>query len=115
MKRKIIFGLSILAVMFATLMTTSCMSMPVQGHQVTTKMSPKDYTVLGRVTFEGKWQQVCGFAWGGASYKALMEKAQAEFGADEVINITIDYTEAIFTGVYNRKTYVMSGLAIKYK
>lgn len=72
--------------------------------------------VLGRVTYYGTRTNVLGiFYWGGAAYSKLYEKAKKEFDADDVINISIDYKTTKFLGFYNSHTYVISGLAVKYK
>lgn len=115
MKKRILISLSGLAIVLFAMFTTSCMSVPVYEHGTRVKPNPKDYTILGRVEYRGKWQQVCGVGWGGATYSKLYEKAKQEFGADDVINVSIDYIDALFLGVYNQKTWVMSGLAVKYK
>ena len=45
----------------------------------------------------------------------LYEKAKTEFGADDVINLSLDYEQASYGIFYNKRVYIMSGLAIKYK
>lgn len=72
--------------------------------------------VLGRVTYYGTRKNVLGiFSWGGAAYSKLYEKAKKEFDADDVISISIDYKTTTFLMLYNSRTYVISGLAVKYK
>ena len=44
-----------------------------------------------------------------------MKKAKTEFGADDVINLSLDYEQASYGIFYNKRVYIMSGLAIKYK
>jgi hypothetical protein len=55
------------------------------------------------------------FDWGGAAYHKLYEKAKNEFGADDVINISVDYRTWHIGVIYNQRTYIMTGIAIKYK
>lgn len=55
------------------------------------------------------------FTWGGSTYDALLQEAH-KLKADDVINITMDMgTFSIFTFIYNQRTYIVNGLAIKYK
>ena len=55
------------------------------------------------------------FDWGGVAYHKLYQKTKNELDADDVINISVDYKTFHIGVIYNRRTYVMSGLAIKYK
>ena len=55
------------------------------------------------------------FNWGGSTYDALLKEAY-KLKADDVINITMDMgTLSIFTFIYNQRTYIVNGLAIRYK
>ena len=96
---------------------TGCTSIrPVKEHGVNVNLAEKQMDVLGRVTYYGTRKNVLGiFSWGGAAYSKLYEKAKKEFDADDVINISIDYKTTKFLGFYNSRTYVISGLAVKYK
>ena len=47
----------------------------------------------------------------------LLDKAEKILGykADDVINISLDKRAGIFLGVYYTNTYVLRGIAVKYK
>ena len=95
----------------------SCTSVkPIRDHGVTVKLAENQYEILGRVEYRGIAHNVLGlFSWGGAEYSKLYEKAKTEFGADDVINLSLDYEQASYGIFYNKRVYIMSGLAIKYK
>ena len=113
--KRISLNVSVFLLVLVTLfVSTSCMSVPARPHSGTVALVPKDYTIVGKVTYEGTIRQVLGIRWGGASYKALYSKAR-EMGADEVINISVDVTDIVFLGIYNQAKIVMTGTAIKYK
>lgn len=83
---------------------------------VTVKLEPKTYDILGDVAIEGTTRSIMGlFTWGGATYYDLIQKAQKIYKADDVINISLDKRAGIFLGVYYTNTYVLRGIAVKYK
>ncbi|UTC56011.1 hypothetical protein [Treponema sp. OMZ 906] len=107
-----------LAVMISALyLMVSCTSVnPIRDHGVSVNLAENQYEILGRVEYRGIAHNVLGlFSWGGAAYSKLYEKAKAEFGADDVINLSLDYEQASYGIFYNERTYIMSGLAVKYK
>lgn len=99
------------------LLVAGCSTMkPVSHPDANVNLIERDYEILGRVEYSGTAHNILGMAWwGGAQYRKLYEKAQKEFGADDVINITVDSKRTIVGIFYNSKTYVMTGQAIKYK
>ena len=101
----------------ALCLTVSCTSVkPIRDHGVTVKLAENQYEILGRVEYRGTSHNVLGlFSWGGAAYSKLYEKAKTEFGADDVINLSLDYEKSSYGIFYNKRVYIMSGLAIKYK
>jgi hypothetical protein len=71
------------------------------------------YSVLGFPPIGGLTLAL--FNWGGSTYDALLQEAR-RIKADDVVNITMDTgTFSIFTFLYNQRTYIVNGLAIKYK
>jgi hypothetical protein len=86
----------------------------------------KGFDILGPVRTELTIHSILGlppiagvplalFNWGGSTYDALLQEAH-KIKADDVINITMDTgTFSIFTFLYNQRTYIVNGLAIKYK
>ena len=115
--RKSLCLMTMLFVITLTSLTTGCVSSrPVSRPDFAVELAPKDYEILGRVTYYGKKHNLFGlFSWGGAAYHKLYEKAKKEFGADDVVNVSLDYQTWAIGGIYNQRTYVMSGIAIKYK
>ena len=70
-------------------------------------------SVLGLPPFGGF--SLALFTWGGSTYDALLKEAH-KLKADDVINITMDMgTFSVFTFIYNQRTFIVNGLAIKYK
>lgn len=66
------------------------------------------YEVLGRVDYEGSM--------GIAGYGKLFEVAKTKYpGTDDVVNIIVDSKMVSFGGLILSRTYIMSGIAIKYK
>ena len=117
-QRKVVSMIGALAVMVGTFcLMSSCTSVkPIRDHGVTVKLAENQYEILGRVEYRGIAHNVlCLFSWGGAAYSKLYEKAKTEFGADDVINLSLDYEQASYGIFYNKRVYIMSGLAIKYK
>lgn len=108
---------ALVVIMSAVITLTSCTSVkPVREHGLTAKLLEKDYEILGRVQYRGVAHNVLGlFSWGGAAYSKLYEQAKQQFDAEDVINLSVDYEEYIIGALYNQRTYIMSGLAIKYK
>ncbi len=100
-----------------TLLAVGCTSTrPVHEHGVTVNLAENQYEILGRVEYNGTWHNVLGIAnWGGAAYSRLYEQAKKDLNADDVINVSIDYKTTAVGVFYNARTYVISGLAIKYK
>lgn len=108
-----------LALMFAFVMALgSCTTTyPVKEHGLNMKLEPRAYDILGRVTYKGTQKNVLGlFYWGGASFEAFLKEAQKQYpNADDILNVTIDYTQYNVGVFYNSRTYIMSGIAVKYK
>jgi len=90
------------------------------------KIATKDYDIVGPVRREMVVYSVIGlppfggfnfalFTWGEATYDALLQEAH-KMNADDVINITMDTANfGILTIIYNQRTYIANGLAIRYK
>ena len=117
-QRKVVSMIGMLVVLVGTFcVMISCTSVkPIRDHGVTVKLAENQYEILGRVEYRGTAHNVLGlFSWGGAAYSKLYEKAKTEFGADDVINLSLDYEQASYGIFYNKRVYIMSGLAIKYK
>ena len=117
-QRKVVSMIGMLVVLVGTFcLMISCTSVkPIRDHGVTVKLAENQYEILGRVEYRGTAHNVLGlFSWGGAAYSKLYEKAKTEFGADDVINLSLDYEKASYGIFYNKRTYIMSGLAVKYK
>ncbi len=51
---------------------------------------------------------------GDASYATLKEKALKGTGADDIINLEVDYTHDNILGIINKVTVEISGTAVKY-
>lgn len=108
----------VLGVIFvsALLMTGCAATRPVRDAMTKVNLVEKDYEILGRVEYKGTLRNVLGFVtWGRAAYYKLYDKAREDFGADDVMNISVDYKDTSIGIFYNSRTYIMSGLAIKYK
>ncbi|MGP1458046.1 MAG: hypothetical protein ACTTKL_01885 [Treponema sp.] len=101
----------------ASFLLVGCTSVrPVREHGVTVKLAENQYEILGRVDYRGTAHNVLGlFSWGGAAYSKLYEKAKSELGAEDVINLSLDYEQTSYGVFYNERVYIMSGLAVKYK
>jgi hypothetical protein len=119
--------LLVLAVAFTVLV--GCTSVQQYGSKngpTAIAIENKDFDIIGPVRTEMTIHSVLGFPpiggltlalfnWGGSTYDALLQEAR-KLKADDVINITMDTgTLSIFTFIYNRRTYIVNGLAIKYK
>ena len=88
MKNKKISFLFSTVVLISSCTTTK----PVYESGVKVKLAPREYDILGRVVYEDTRHNVLDiFDWGGAAYHKLYEKAKNEFGADDVINLSVDY------------------------
>jgi hypothetical protein len=71
-----------------------------------------EYTSHGLI---GVTPRVSLLSWGDhSSYVALLDKAK-EMGADDVVNIKTDVVRSQFWILYNQRTWVASGLAVKYE
>ena len=109
------FKYSVLLLIVITI--TSCASISFPGYEngVTVTLEPKTYDILGDVVIEGTTSSVLGIVtWGGATYYDLIKKAQKNYTADDVINISLDKKAGMFLGVYYTYTYVLRGIAVKY-
>lgn len=118
MKKMKLFRSTVLLLTLTALFTVlGCTSVrPLREHGLKANLVEKDYEILGRVEYRGVAHNVLGFIrWGGAAYSKLYEKAQKELNADDVINVSIDYEKYAVGIFYNQRTYIMSGIAIKYK
>ena len=81
----------------------------------------KDIQVVGivkvRSTFHGilgATPEVSLISWGDkSSYVALLDEAR-KLGADDVVNLKIDLVTSRIVLLYSERTWVASGLAIKY-
>ncbi len=115
MKKKI-FTLTVIA---ASMLLFSCatrVSNPGYESALQVKLEPKEYEILGDVVKVGTTKNVLGlFTWDGAKYFDLFELAKKKYQADDVINISVDYEKNAYWIFYSSKTYIMRGIAIKYK
>ncbi|MBP6468372.1 MAG: hypothetical protein KA277_10225 [Fusobacteriaceae bacterium] len=89
------------------------------GHNVTVALAPREYDILGPVVYESATKSVLVFInWGGPAYSELVKIAEQTYGADDVINVTIDTNTKygiFYAPIYVEKNYTMRGIAIKYK
>lgn len=84
-------------------------------------ISEHDVEVLGTVEtkftrhgFLGIIPEISLLSWGdNSSYVALLEKAK-RLGADDVVNIKEDIIKSSFLVIYNSRTWVAAGLAVRY-
>ena len=118
MKNKIVIGV-IIVLLLAFTGCVGAVKKPDKWHNLNSELEKKNYDVLGPVTYTGaRKSALLIFNWGGAAYNELSKLAEEKYGADDVINITIDkktkYTVFYFP-VYLETEYTMRGLAIKYK
>ncbi len=89
------------------------------GHDTTStvyRLERKDFDVLGPVSAEVETKSILGWvATGDGGWKALMDKAKSEKGADDVIDVRVDGTYHNILGIISTvKTHVY-GVAIKWK
>ncbi|HOV94973.1 MAG TPA: hypothetical protein PLT87_08835 [Spirochaetales bacterium] len=99
------------------LLLSSCMSISYPGKSggLVANLEPQKYEILGEVKLEGTRHTILGIiSYGGATYDDLLEKAKAQYQADDVINISLDNKSYAVLGVYISQTYVLRGQAIKY-
>lgn len=97
------------SLILATLLSlVGCMSMvPISEHSSFPADGTK-YEILGRVTITTTKTR--------SGYTRLLEAAREKyFEADDVVNIVVDSKQSTFLFIFKSNTYVMSGVAIKYK
>lgn len=64
---------------------------------------------------EGKIVNIAGiFVFGGAWYSQLLDEAKKRYGADAVVNVTLDTRLRYFTLFYIEYEYALRGIAISY-
>ena len=135
MKKKLLHSLVVLGLITICFAFISCGSMaqPMHLSDQTIKLEPREYNILGEVTKEGKIIGILGF-WistgghgraghfvymrGGAGYNDLVKEAKKQYGVSgviDVINVTVDHSEAWTAFFYGRQTFTMRGIAIQYK
>ncbi len=115
MKSKVI-GMCLAVVVAAGLLTSCTTTVPGSHGGLTTAMVDHDYDILGRVELTGTIKVILGFnIGGGATYSDLVDKAVKQYGADEVINITLDHKITNVGIFYVDRGWILTGLAIKYK
>lgn len=111
--------LLIVIVLVSLLSLTGCVSAKTgySDSGVTTSLVPKEYEVLGEISFDGTVTNILGlFTFGGKGYEELLQKAKGRYpGADAVIDIYKDYRASSLLGVYNTWRYSYYGTVIKYK
>lgn len=115
-RKKILSITSFLVCLCIASLSFSCAtSRPVSKPNLIVNLESQSYEVVGRVFYRGMKHNLFGlFSWGGATYEKLYKKAM-EMGADDVVSISVDYETWHIGAIYNQRTYVMSGIAIKYK
>ena len=115
--------------MFASLVIlSSCASMGsklgMSAGQSFIPVFPQDVIVVGTVREEVNAYSVLGlppgldktyavFSWGGNAYDRLLEKAY-ELGGHDVINMTVDYEDISLFFIFNRRKFIVNGLAVCY-
>lgn len=115
MKSKVI-GMCLVLVVAVGLLTSCTTTKPGSHGGVTTALVEKDYDILGRVELTGTRKAILGFnIGGGATYSDLLDKAVKQYGADEVINVTLDHKTTDVGIFYVDTGWILTGLAIKYK
>ncbi len=117
MKKRII-----LIIMLGLFTLTGCVGAikkPGEWHNLKANLVEKDYQVLGPVVYEGKRKSaLLVFNWGGAAYNELSKLAEKKYGADDVINVSVDKKtkySVFYFPIYFETVYTMRGIAIKYK
>ena len=86
-----------------------------KAHNINVVLSPKEYEILGPIYYKGTTRFKDK---GGPSYSELAKLAEEKYGADDVINITIDKDtkwSLTYLPWYFETEYTMRGIAIKYK
>lgn len=69
------------------------------------------YSVLGFPPGLDKTYAV--FSWGGNAYDKLLDQA-INMGAHDVINMTTDFEDISLFFLFNRRRFVVNGLAVRY-
>ncbi len=96
----------------------SCASIsyPSKGNGIEVALTPKNYDIVGEVVYEGTTKSIMGLlTWGGATHYDLLQKAKKDYDADEIINVSIDIKNTFIYVFYFTQTYILRGVAIKYK
>ncbi|MCQ2579345.1 MAG: hypothetical protein MJ159_01440 [Treponemataceae bacterium] len=94
--------LAIMAVLLVSLFTSCKSTSPITSSTA----FPENCTILGRVTITTDSEK--------SGYLVLLEEAKRRFpGTDDVVNIIVD-VESTNYFVFIKKSYKMSGIAIKF-
>ena len=107
--------LNLMIALVVTVVFSGCVS--VQYPTAHDKSFPPDgrYEILGSVIFSSKVVSILDiFAFGGAKYEDLYNKAKAEYGADDVVNVSVDSDLKIFFLLAWTIEYTLRGTAIRY-
>ncbi len=129
MKIKTLYLLTaLLFAVFGSVVLSSCATMSkkqaVAGGLSTIPINPQNIEVVGTVRAEVNAYSVLGlppgavktfavFSWGGNAYDQLLKQAY-KLGGHDVINISVDYEDISFFFLFNRRRFVMNGLAVRY-
>ena len=75
----------------------------------------RSYTVVKKVSAQATTTNFLGLvSQGDASYATLKAQALRGTGADDIIDLEIDYTHNNILGIVNKVTTVINGTAVKY-
>lgn len=79
------------------------------------RVDNRAYTVVKPVTAQATTTNFLGLiSQGDASYATLKEIALRGTGADDIINLEVDYAHNNILGIVNKVTTVINGTAVKY-
>jgi len=80
------------------------------------QLTAEDVEMLGRVSASAKSKNILGLVSSGDSgYGALLEQARLRYGADGVMNVTVDTRFFDVLGVYQEVETKLTGMAYRYK
>ena len=85
------------------------------GALVQDRAEGRSYIVVKQVTAQATTTNFIGaISIGDASYATLKDQALRGTGADDIINLEVDFVQNNLLGIVNKVTTVINGTAIKY-
>jgi hypothetical protein len=86
------------------------------GTMTSYRLERKDFDVLGAVSAETETKSILGWiASGDGGWKALLDKAKSEKGADDVIDVRVDNEYHNIFGIISTVKTRLYGVAVKWK